>query len=95
MDISHQTLHRIWALSIAGDPKAIAEKERIHAAHPAMDERFDEFKQALARMKDSKKKRKTIRKHAPTVWTQAQEKFLTSTNGKAIPVSGGSTGLKR
>ena len=94
MDISHRTLHRIWALSIAGDPKAIAEKERIHAAHPEMDERFADFKRALSRMKDAKK-RKKVHKATPTVWTKAQEKFLTSTNGKAIPVSGGSTGLKR
>jgi len=95
MDISHRTLHRIWALSIAGDPKAIAEKERIHAAHPEMDERFADFKRALSRMKDTKKKRKTVHKAAPTVWTKAQEKFLTSTNGNAIPVRGGSPGLKR
>jgi len=96
MDIPHQTLHRIWSLSIAGDADALAEKERLHAAHPELDRRFTDFSRALARMKSGKKKKKKpAHKFVPTVWTKAQERFLTSTNGNAIPVSGGATGLKR
>lgn len=96
MKIADSRIRRVWAMSIGGFPDAVAEKERLHAQHPELDALFEEFKVVLKRSRGAKKKKKkVVRKPSPTVWTRAQEKFLTSTTGNAVPVQGGGTGLKR
>ncbi|MFN3731325.1 hypothetical protein [Comamonas testosteroni] len=96
MKIADPRIRRVWAMAIGGFPAAVAEKERLHARYPELDAQFEEFKTVLKRSRGTKKKKKkSVHKSSPTVWTKAREKFLTSTTGNAIPVQGGATGLKR
>ena len=97
MNIPTHRLQRIWALSMAGDPEAIAEMNRLHSRYPELNERYKRFKLAILRIRSgaTKKVKRSPPKGNPTQWTKNKEKFFESTTGSVRLVQGGATGLKR
>jgi len=97
MHITDEELRRIWALSMAGDPGAVAKKQSLHAQNPELDARFERYKVTINRIRTEvpKKPKRNGFKGEPTTWTRAKDKFQSSTTGNVVLVQGGSTGLKR
>jgi len=97
MKIPTYKIQRIWALSMAGNPEAMAEMQKLHARYPELNERYALFRAAINRIRsgEAKKRKKTRHKAEPTTWTRAQDKFESSTAGNVVIVQGGATGLKR